>query len=165
MGFESEPITSVAIGRLTKGGPQFVVYSAAGKCGTQSSDEYITYAAGYAFNADGTFGLNDYNLSVSSVGGTAEIGPVTFADFNGDGNKEIGIGAIDKFVVAQDTGDLWFTDQTFATASLPLGLEPNFVANANGIAVADFNNDGRPDVVLTSGLGISRLYNITPRIP
>src|ERR1035441_3263765 len=83
MGFESEPITSVAIGRLTKGGPQFVVYSAAGKCGTQSSDEYITYAAGYAFNADGTFGLNDYNLSVSSVGGTAAIGPVTFADFNG----------------------------------------------------------------------------------
>jgi hypothetical protein len=168
MGFESEPITSVAIGRLTKGGPQFVVYSAAGKCGTQSSDEYITYAAGYAFNADGTFGWNDYNFPVSYgglIGGTAEIGPVTFADFNGDGNMEVGIGAIDKFVVAQGTENISFSDQSFATATLPLGLEPNFVANANGIAVADFNNDGRPDVVLTSGLGISRLYNITPRIP
>ena len=95
-----------------------------------------------------------------------EIGPVVVADFNGDGKLDVGVGAYDFFAVARGNGNLTFQpQQVFAASARPLtvGTGVNSTSVSNGIAVGDFQKSGRSDVVLTSGLGVARLYNVTPK--
>jgi hypothetical protein len=76
------------------------------------------------------------------------------------------VGAWDFFAVAPGNGDLTFQpQQVFAASAGPLtvGTGTKAITVANGIAVADFLKDGKPDVALTSGLGVARLYNVTPK--
>ncbi len=149
-----ENINSVALGRLRPGGALDVVYSSVGICGIQSDSETISLAAGFLGNGNGTFNAAGFNVTFGGdVGPPTLRGPVVIADLNGDGKMDVGVGAGDYFVVSNGKGDGTFP--VAATFRL---------AGSNGIAIADFDSDGRPDVAITSPLGVSRLYNITPRL-
>jgi FG-GAP-like repeat len=52
--------------------------------------------------------------------------------------------------VLSGKGDGTFQNQETFTAQ----------TGGNGVAVADFDHNGRPDVVLAGPLGLSRLYNV-----
>lgn len=90
----------------------------------------------------------------TGVGGTNPHG-VAIADFNGDGLLDILIVTFGKPHVRyfKNLGNLRFADVTRGS-----GLE-SFEGEGTGAAVADFDNDGIPDVYLTSlRKGASRLY-------
>ena len=93
-------------------------------------------------------------------------GPVVVADFNGDGKVDIGVGTIGHFAVALGNGDETFQPQQLFTVDnyqeTINSATGTTTAVPSGIVVADFLKDGKPDVVLTSGLGVARLYNATP---
>ena len=152
-----ENINSVVLGRLRVGGAMDVVYSSTGICGIQNGAETISLAAGFLGNGKGTgtFNTNGFHVASGSIVGPPQLGgPVVIADFNGDGKVDVGIGAGDYFVVSTGKGDGTFSDGGSFRA-----------AGTNGIAVGDFTSDGRPDVLITSTMGISRLYNATSPLP
>jgi hypothetical protein len=93
-------------------------------------------------HGDGTF---------DTVPSSMQYFPAALSDLNGDGHLDF-IGAvyytIQHIVVALGNGD-----GTFQTPTLILALDgANLNGNLGGIAVGDFNNDGRPDIV-TSAYG------------
>jgi hypothetical protein len=162
-------IISIAVGRLRTGGPLDIVYSVLEFCsGVTGVDSSIGSLAG---NGDGTFATTGYKiLEVALYGGAeaVESGQVVIADFNGDGKADVGVGSPGHFVVSRGNGDGTFQPQqdfTVADSNYLESLENLEFGQAmpGQIAVADFTRDGRLDVVLTSGLGVSRLYNVTAR--
>ena len=115
------------------------------------------------FNRDGhaDLGFTDgYSLEIAFGDGTGGFsapvtypgpaGPLAYADINGDGIPDLitGSGAKETLVF------LGNRDGTFQPAFGFGQLSPN-------IAVADFNNDGKPDVAATAN-HLSIMFNTTP---
>lgn len=164
----AQPITSIALGRLRPGGPLDIVYSFSGGCNGQVAGQNFSGASGFAGDGHGNFPTGFAISSGASFGDPTEFGPVVLGDFNGDGKFDVGVGAFGYFAVARGNGNDTFQPQQVFTANLnpqalsnPSSNIPTLVPG--GVAVADFNRDGRTDVVLSSGVGIARLYNLTPK--
>jgi FG-GAP-like repeat len=109
---------------------------------------------------DGTFGTPatvagpDIMVTLSGY-----YGAITVADMNGDGNPDIVALGSSTTYTEQAAIALGNGDGTFKAPSLTT-YSAQYLTNYQGIAVADFNGDGKPDVVITdpfdpSGGGIS----------
>jgi hypothetical protein len=115
----------------------------------------------------GTFTNSVYGVAQGEAFSDLIInGPVVVADFNGDGKPDIGVGTIGHFAVALGNGDETFQpQQLFTVDNSQETITPTTGTTTvvpSGIAVGDFLKDGKTDVMLTSGLGVARLYNATP---
>jgi hypothetical protein len=98
--------------------------------------------------------LNGTNLlsSVAIPGRGHLVKVVASGDFNGDGNPDL-------LFQNQSTGllDVWFFTGTKATGTGT--LSPSKLPSGFSLAaVADFNGDGRPDLLLVSGVGQLQLW-------
>jgi hypothetical protein len=165
---EANTVTSIALARLRTGGAYDIVYSAVGGCGAQAGGQTISGVGGYIGDGHGT---GTFTNTFGAGGGEAfsdliETGPVVVADFNGDGKPDIGVGTINHFAVALGNGDETFQpQQVFTVDNYQETINPTTGTTTivpSGIVVADFLKDGKTDVMLTSGLGVARLYNATP---
>ena len=164
-----QPVTSMTLARLRAGGAYDIVYSYVGGCNAQVGGETFSGVAGYIGDGHGT-GTFTNEFSAMSGEEFSDVilnGPVVVADFNGDGKVDIGTGTIGHLAVALGNGDETFQPLQLFTADIanqvytvPTGQISRVVPG--GVVVADFLKDGKPDVVLTSGLGVARLYNATP---
>ena len=157
-------VTSIALARLRAGGAYDIVYSYWGGCGAQAGGEILSGAGGYIGDGHGT---GTFTNTFGAIGGEAfsdliVTGPVVVADFNGDGKPDIGVGMIGHFAVALGNGDETFQPQQLFTVDYEPITDTFTTIVPGGIVVADFLKDGKPDVALTSGLGVARLYNATP---
>ncbi len=164
----TEPVTSIVLAPMRAGGAYDIVFSYVGSCGAQAGGQTISGAGIYVGdgNGTGTFTNNTYGLVQGEAFSDLIVnGPVVVADFNGDGKPDLGVGTANHFAVVLGNGDDTFQPQQLFTVD-------NYQENINspagtttvvpsGIAVADFLKDGKPDVALTSGLGVARLYNAT----
>ncbi len=165
----AEPVTSIVLARLRAGGAYDIVFSYVGSCGAQAGGQTIS-GAGVMIgdgHGTGTFTNSVYGLVQGEAFSDLIVnGPVVVADFNGDGKVDIGVGTIGHFAVALGNGDETFQPQQLFTVDnyqeTINSATGTTTAVPSGIVVADFLKDGKPDVVLTSGLGVARLYNATP---
>jgi hypothetical protein len=158
-----EPITSLVLARLRTGGAYDIVYSQVGGCGAQVGGETLSGVGVFVGDGHGT-GTFTNNFGVVTGEEFSDVivnGPVVVADFNGDGKVDIGAGTINHFAVALGNGDETFQPQQLFTADIGNQVYTGSTG-PGGIVVADFLKDGKPDVLLTSGLGVARLYNATP---
>jgi hypothetical protein len=166
---QGNTITSIALARLRNGGAYDIVYSAVGGCGGQAGGELFSGVGVYIGDGHGT---GTFTNAIGVVSGEVFSdlvvnGPVVVADFNGDGIPDIGVGTIGHFAVALGAGNESFLPQQLFTVD---NYQDDFYNAAlgadaivpSGIAVADFFKNGKVDLVLTSGLGIARLYNVSP---
>jgi uncharacterized protein (TIGR03437 family) len=86
---------------------------------------------------DGTFSAPVFTLNAGSRG-------VAFGDFNGDGRLDLAVVGTGSTMVSVLLGK---GDGTFSNA-VPIPLPAPAVGNPGQIAVADFNGDGHPDLVV-----------------
>jgi hypothetical protein len=158
-----EPITSIVLARLRAGGAYDIVYSQAGGCGAQAGGQTISDVGVLIGDgrATGTFTNSVDVMSGEAFSDVIVNGPVVVADFNGDGKVDIAAGTINHFVVALGNGDETFQPQQLFTADIGSQVHTGSTG-PGGIVVGDFLKNGKPDVVMTSGLGLARLYNATP---
>jgi hypothetical protein len=103
---------------------------------------YAAYVTVFLGNGDGTFGAPS-NVPIGTSGALS----VTAADINGDGNPDLVAGSQNAPIVSVLLGA---GDGTFRPLlSFATGATMKFVR------VADFNSDGRPDVIVVgSGLSV-----------
>jgi len=98
-------------------------------------------------NGDGTFAAS------GSVNSGISGSPIAVADFNGDGKLDIavaaGTGTSDSVIVLTGNGD--------GTFNSPISGSPTSTS-VTWIQVADFNQDGTPDVVLADSGGSARVF-------
>jgi FG-GAP-like repeat len=98
-------------------------------------------------NEDGTF-----QTPTEIVSGTPPLewtGALAGADFNGDGKMDLIWGQLDGVLGNPNLGEIYLSngDGTFSNAS-SYALNPLSTPNSTGVAVADFNADGKPDVAI-----------------
>jgi len=106
-------------------------------------------------NGDGTF--QDPTAYSVGVGG----GGITVGDFNGDGNLDVAVASPSGLGVSLLLGN------GDGTLNFPNGYALTSGGNVSGMTVADFNNDGKPDIA-TSNIGANALnvfLNQTPTPP
>ncbi len=146
-------IGTVTAGPLKSGGFNDIVITG----GTTGNVSDFTGIFAFVFLNDGKGNFTPANSINADQLGLDLAGfnsAVTIADFNHDGYPDIGFSMGNEFFVS--TGpDFNNVSQIYAESS---GTITDL--NAKNFAVADFNNDGWPDVVFTSSYGISRLYNV-----
>ncbi len=145
-----QQVVGVAIGKLGTGGSPDIVLA---NHSVDPSGGDLANAVIFAGNGKGSF------QEVASPTATADAGSngtVAIADFNHDGIPDIGIVSGDDFTVALGKRDGTFTTQVFPTFLVSSGTSTNAEA---GLAVADFNGDGWPDIMFSNQMGIARLYN------
>jgi len=99
-------------------------------------------------NGDGTFSAGSFTAQVGGLPTSIAV-----ADFNLDGKPDVVVETIDQPVIltgyiGEELVLLGNGDGTFTTAKGGALSEP-----ASWIAVADFNQDGKPDIALASGGG------------
>jgi hypothetical protein len=98
-------------------------------------------------NGDGTFAAS------GSVNSGSTDSPIGVADFNGDGKLDIavaaGTGASESVTVLTGNGD--------GTFNSPFSGSPTSTS-VTWVQVADFNQDGTPDVVLADGIGSATVF-------
>ncbi len=142
------PVTAISSGRLRAGKPLDVVYANEGYCGAGAFN-YPSYVEELLGNGNGTFSTprlvtGNYTSNIIATG------PITVADFNGDGRMDVGVGdnGNGQFAVVPGNGDGTFQSQSVFTA----------LNNGNAVAVADFDHNGLPDVLLPNVQGVARLY-------
>ncbi len=167
------PIRYVTAGRLGSGKADDIVVSggANGPCGGGSGFDDGSGVEAFLNNGKGSF--TPQQVDEAEFVYLLEAGPVAIADFNGDGRNDIGVGdpANNRFVVLTGNGNGTFNNHAlFTAANLPENAgtiagtgENGYAPTGNGIAIADFDHNGLPDVMLSSGLGVSRLYS--QRVP
>jgi hypothetical protein len=101
-------------------------------------------------NGDGTFAASG---SVNSASGGSPS-PIGVADFNGDGNLDIavpaGSGASESVSVITGNGD--------GTFNSPFPSPGSTSTSVTWMQVADFNQDGTPDVVLADSSGTATVF-------
>ena len=144
-----QEVVGVGIGNLRKGGHPDIVLAnvSVNPSGGDNANAVI-------FAGDGAGTFQESAITTANTDATIN-GAVAIADFNHDGFDDIGIVSGDQFTVALGRGD-----GTFAALSMTFPITSGTQTNpAGSLAVADFNNDGWPDVLFTSGYGIARLYN------
>jgi hypothetical protein len=94
---------------------------------------------------------------------------VTVADFDGDQRTDLGVlGNGQTLWILRGAGDGSFAVQSTGFSMLPMA------SLTDQIMTADFNSDGRPDLVMggdgrfdahgTTAIGIAILINISPRM-
>jgi uncharacterized repeat protein (TIGR01451 family) len=99
-------------------------------------------------NGDGTF------AALGSVNSGSSGAPIAAADFNGDGKLDIavaaGSGASEAVIVLTGNGD--------GTFSSPFSGGAPTSTSVTWIQVADFNQDGAPDVILADSAGSATVF-------
>jgi hypothetical protein len=98
-------------------------------------------------NGDGTF-----QAPAEVVSGTVPLsgtGALAGADFNGDGKRDLIWGQRDGVLGTPNLGEIYLSngDGTFSNTS-SYALNPLSTPSSTGVAVADFNGDGKPDVAI-----------------
>jgi hypothetical protein len=166
---QEQPVTSMTLARLRSGGAYDIIYSYVGGCNGQVGGETFSGVAGYIGDGHGTGTFtNTFSAAVGERFSDLVIsGPVVVGDFNHDGKPDVGVGTPGHFVVALGNGDETFQPQQIFTVDNYAQDYYNTSTNVtttvpSGIVVGDFLKDGKVDVMLTSGLGVARLYNSTP---
>ena len=144
-----QEVAGIAVGVLRKGGPPDIVLA---NNVVNPSGGDLTNAVIFAGDGKGTFQETATPTASIDAGSS---GVVAIADFNHDGIQDIGFVTGDQFAVAVGNGDGTF-GASLAAFPIASGAQTNPAA---GMAVADFNGDGWPDVVFTNDQGITRLYN------
>ncbi len=100
-------------------------------------------------NGDGTF-TNDANVSLT---GSNFVGGVAVGDFNGDGKLDFAAGANANFLPGSSYILLGGGDGTFQT---------DIVAGAQILQAADFNRDGKLDLLTTNGIYLQTPASLLP---
>ncbi len=145
-----QQVVGIAIAQLQPGGhPQIVLANNV----VDPSAGSLTNAV--IFSGDGAGNFQEMAAPVAQAD-AGSGGGVVIADFNHDGILDIGIASADQLSIALGTGRGSFSSAARPTFPVDLG---DGVNPAAGVAVADFNEDGWPDVVVTNRSGILRLYN------
>jgi hypothetical protein len=88
----------------------------------------------------------------------AEIWPgsgVAVLDFDGDGDEDLFAGDGVRSILYENDGAGCFTD---VTESAGLANSPESGVAATGVAAADVDGDGRPDLFVTNSFGPARLF-------
>jgi hypothetical protein len=147
-----QEVVGIAIGTFSKGGHPAIVL--ANDTVNPNGGDILEAVI---FTGDGTGNFQESAATPANTEGGSS-GAAVILDFNHDGNADLGIASGDHFTVALGKGDGTFTGQMSFPVTLGTSTNP-----AGSLAVADFNGDGWPDVVLTNDQGIARLYN--QRVP
>jgi hypothetical protein len=96
-------------------------------------------------------GKGDGTFLAPVVSATGTLGPIALADWNGDGFLDaIGADAESTSLIALNAGD-----GSFPLENVSL-FNPG--GDATSFAVGDFDNDGRPDMALTTSQGTVNIY-------
>jgi hypothetical protein len=103
---------------------------------------------------DGTFG--DGYSYFHGEPGYAPSNHAIAADLDGDGNLDIATGLSSQVQIFYGRGDGTFDSPQFI--NVIVATEADTTCCVNGIAVADFNKDGLPDIALTTSVGVSILH-------
>ena len=145
-----QQVVGIAIASLRKGAAPDIILA----------NNIVDANAGNAINAvvfkgqgAGNFVENTASMVNMDAGSS---GTIAIQDFNHDGFPDIGMISGDHFAVALGKGDGTFTSPLPSTFPVTSATQTNPAA---GMAVADFNNDGWPDVMVTNNSGIARLYD------
>ena len=164
-----QPVSSIVLARLRVGGAYDILYSYQGGCGAQVGGTTFSGVGGFIGDGHGTGTFTQEFTAVTGdrFSDLIAFGPVVVADFNADGKPDVGVGTIGHFVVARGNGNETFQPQQVFTVDnyLENFYDPTSATTTvvpSGIAYGDFLKDGKVDVMLTSGLGVARLYNATP---
>jgi hypothetical protein len=103
-------------------------------------------------NGDGTFAAAG---SVNSASGGSPS-PIAVADFNGDGKLDIAVPAGDYTSTNESVSVL--TGNGDGTFNSPFSSPGSTSTSVTWIQVADFNQDGSPDVVLADSTGTATVF-------
>lgn len=153
-----QDVVGLTVGRLKTGGPADIVVANNGYACCNSVGASVPFGEPIIFFNNGTGSFTESSNLPATDG--YYLSAVTIQDFNRDGIPDIGMASADQFAVLPGLGNGNFgTPAVFeAVTGFPnLGTSPTSQGN---LVVADFNNDGWPDVAMTNSYGISRLYNV-----
>jgi hypothetical protein len=145
-------VSGVALS-LPEFGPPATVVGAFNKNGTPSVAVLSTNSMKnlYILTNDETGALSlahTYTLQQPGYG-------IATADLNGDGNLDLIVTGVDP--ISQDWSYSVLLGKGDGTFQLPLFYPQNVSAGAPAIVIADFNNDHKPDFVVTAGNSVAVL--------
>jgi hypothetical protein len=134
----SDPPNSIAIADVNGDGIPDLIASEAG-----SNSAFVFFGLG-----SGAFGVE------TSVSGSMGAGTfVVVADLNGDGILDLALAYTNGALIALGNGDGTFPNGSYYAGGNGSG------SGSEGLAVADFNNDGIPDVIVSNqGQGTLSLF-------
>src|SRR5262245_8432038 len=129
--------------RLALSSAFFLPWLASAALASQNADANaqapnVTYSSGPTFRS----------------GGTHPKG-IVMADFNGDGKLDVAISNFDQNTIAVflNNGEGIFAPPITVPIITPVNLNASLGLNVGSLAVGDFNEDGKPDLVVSTIAG------------
>ena len=127
--------------------------------GGSSADGTTLQVAIALGNGDGTF----KPATIMQIEGFGFVNSIGVADFDGDGKPDLFVGGVIEGVTGIFPGNGDGTFQTFANPDGGVSPPQAVVLTASGgVGIADFNGDGKPDMIVGSVIMINKNGAVAP---
>jgi hypothetical protein len=101
-------------------------------------------------------GKGDGTFTAAATFPTENVTTLVAGDFNGDGKRDLAVAGTRTLSLLLGNGDGTLVDDTLSPGGTPIGGQGNLLAQA------DFNQDGKVDVVTAASFGESPFVNALP---